>query len=89
MKSFTNERFRKVFRRLPPHIRKQARDAYQLFKQDPFHPSLHFKKVGKNSPIYSARVNLEYRVLGVREKDEIIWFWIGTHDEYEKLIARQ
>lgn len=87
MNSFTNERFGKAFRKLHPAIRKQAREAYQLFKQDPYHNSLHFKKVSPKKPIYSARVNLDYRVLGVRDGDTIVWFWIGSHAEYDKIIS--
>jgi mRNA-degrading endonuclease RelE of RelBE toxin-antitoxin system len=86
MNSFTSERFRKAFRRLPPPIRKQAREAYQQFKADPYHPSLHFKKVGKNQPIYSARVNLDYRVLGIWQGNDMIWFWIGSHAEYDTIL---
>ncbi|GIK67018.1 MAG: hypothetical protein BroJett018_48120 [Chloroflexota bacterium] len=87
MKSVLDVRFRKAFRRLPLQIRKQARQAYQFFKDDPHHPSLHFKRVGRSLPIYSARVTLDYRVLGILEEDTIIWFWIGSHDEYERILA--
>lgn len=59
-----------------------------LFEQDPSHPSLRFKKVHPSRPIYSARVSQQYRALGVVADDEIIWFWIGSHDDYEKLLAR-
>jgi hypothetical protein len=86
MESYLNDRFLKTFRLLPNHVRREARQAYKLFKNDPYHPSLHFKKVGKNHPIYSARVTLNYRVLGIFEDNVITWFWIGTHDEYEKLL---
>jgi mRNA-degrading endonuclease RelE of RelBE toxin-antitoxin system len=89
MKSRRNRRFRDLLRLLPSDIRKQALAAYQLFLADPFHPSLQFKRVGKNNPVWSARVGLDYRVLGLRDSDdEIEWFWIGTHAEYDKLISR-
>lgn len=86
MKSFTTERFRKLYRKLPQDIRKQAREAYKKFMDDPQHPSLHFKKVHSTRPVFSARINIDYRVLGVRDGDEIAWFWIGSHANYDKLL---
>ena len=88
MKSRTTERFRKAYTNLPEQAQRQARAAYKLFSLNPYHPSLHFKQVHPTQPIYSARVSLDYRTLGVREGEEVIWFWIGSHDEYEKLLAR-
>ncbi len=66
----------------------QARLAYQLFRQDPFHPSLRFKQVHASRPIFSARVGLAYRALAVRDQDEVIWFWIGSHADYDDLLGR-
>ena len=88
MKSHTTERFRKLFAALPESVREQAREAYRFFRDNPQHPGLQFKRVHTSRPVYSARVNIDYRVLGVREGDEIVWFWIGSHDDYEKLLAR-
>ena len=68
---------------LPAPIREQADKAFELLKADPHHPSLHFKKVGR---FWSARAGLHYRAVGVGAPDGIIWFWIGTHAEYDKLI---
>ena len=87
MKSRVTERFRKAFGELPAHMQRQARAAYQLFKQDPRHPSLHFKRVHPIQPIHSVRIGLGYRALGVREGEEIIWFWIGSHADYDKLLV--
>ena len=69
-------------------MKEQARASYRLFEQNPQHPSLQFKKVHTKLPVYSARINLNYRAVGVREDEVVIWFWIGPHDEYEKLLAR-
>ena len=87
MKSHTTERFRKALASLPDHVQRRARKAYRLFRRDPNHPSLHFKQVHPTRPIYSARVSLGYRALGVVAADDIVWFWIGSHDEYERLIS--
>lgn len=88
MKSFTTERFWKLYRNLPAEIRRQAREAYQHFMTNPYHPGLQFKRVHPTRPIYSARINIDYRVLGVLDGDEIVWFWIGIHGEYDKLLSR-
>jgi len=73
---------------LPPQVQAQARLAYQLFQQDPFHPSLRFKQVHASRPIFAARVGLAYRALAVREGDKVIWFWIGSHADYDHLLDR-
>lgn len=86
MKSFTSRRFREAYAILPEHIRRQARRAYRLFKQDPSHPGLNFKKVDEQNNLYSIRVGLGYRALGHFDGSEIIWFWIGSHGDYDKLI---
>ena len=69
-------------------MQEQARLAYRLFQRDPSHPSLRFKQVHPTRPIFSARVGLAYRALAVRDGDTVIWFWIGSHADYDKLLAR-
>jgi hypothetical protein len=69
-------------------MRRQAKEAYALFARDPYHPSLHFKQVHPIEPIYSVRVSFDYRAVGLREGDDIVWFWIGSHSEYERLISQ-
>lgn len=88
MISHTSARFRKAYRQLPMLIRKQAKAAYQLFQQNPYHPSLHFKQVHSSRPIYSVRASLDYRAVGIREGDVILWFWIGSHADYDKLLTQ-
>jgi mRNA-degrading endonuclease RelE of RelBE toxin-antitoxin system len=88
MRSHTTERFRKAFSQLPEQVQRQAREAYKLFRQNPHHPSLRFKQIRQTSSIYSVRISIEYRALCVREGDEVIWFWIGSHADYDKLIRR-
>lgn len=86
MQSKTTERFRKCFNQLPQQVQRQARAAYQRFKENPQHPSLRFKPVHHSQPIYSVRVNRQYRALSVKEGDTLIWFWIGDHEEYDTLL---
>ena len=69
-------------------VQRRARAAYQLFGQNPYHRSLHFKQVHPTQPIYSVRIGLGYRAVGVREGDEMIWFWIGSHADYDSLLAQ-
>lgn len=89
MISHVTEKFKKLLSTLPQDIRKQAKVAYCQFKSNPQHSSLQFKKVHPTLPIYSARINLDYRVLGRLENDKIIWFWIGNHTEYEKMLRKR
>ncbi|BAZ44749.1 hypothetical protein NIES4102_17660 [Chondrocystis sp. NIES-4102] len=87
MKSQITKKFRQAFSELPEQIKKQARIAYQQFKKNPDHPSLRFKKVHQKLPIYSARISKNYRAVGQMDGDTVIWFWIGTHTDYEKLLS--
>jgi hypothetical protein len=75
--------FWEYYQQLPAAIQQLADKNYELLKADPEHPSLHFKKVGSYR---SVRVGIAYRALGIVDEDAVIWFWIGSHDEYERLI---
>ena len=86
MNSRTTAQFWDLFARLPKHVRDQAHRAHQLFVANPSHPGLRFKPVDSSRPLYSARVGLSHRVLGVRDGDTVVWFWIGTHAEYDQLL---
>ena len=86
MKSRTTTQFRKMFSDLSEPIQGQTRKAYRQFKQDPNYPSLRFKKVHPTLPIYSARINKDYRAVGQLEEDTVIWFWVGSHAEYNQLL---
>lgn len=84
MKSAASPRFWAAYNALPSETQERARKAYRLWQQDHFHPSLHFKKVG---PLWSARVDGSFRALADVRGDTAYWLWIGTHADYEKLIA--
>ena len=87
MRSHATPRFWAAYRELPPDIRDLARKAYHLFLENPQHPSLHFKKVHTRDPVYSVRVTLGYRALGLLEDEDLTWFWIGPHAEYDRLLG--
>ncbi|WP_454063000.1 hypothetical protein [Candidatus Nitrospira salsa] len=61
-----------------------AKQNFQLLKNAPRHPSLHFKKIGG---FWSARVGINHRTLAVKDGEDFIWVWIGRHDEYERLLT--
>jgi mRNA-degrading endonuclease RelE of RelBE toxin-antitoxin system len=85
----TTERFRKALANLPEHIQQQASEAYRRFRRDPSHPSLRFKPVHATEPIYSARVSRGYRALCLLEGDTAVWFWIGPHAEYDRILRQR
>lgn len=86
MTSHTTQSFRDALARLPKNIQARARAAYRQFRTNPQHTGLQFKKVHRTRPVYSARVNDDYRVVGILDGDEVVWFWIGKHEEYERLL---
>jgi mRNA-degrading endonuclease RelE of RelBE toxin-antitoxin system len=86
--SRTTANFRQQLAQLPKPVQRLARTAYQKFKQNPYHPSLHFKRVHPLKPLYSVRINLDYRAVGIQEENEMVWFWIGTHAKYDKVLSQ-
>ncbi len=86
MKSVTSRRFRELYATLSEPVQSHARRAYRLFQNNPAHPGLQFKRVGDVDNIYSVRVGSGYRALGQMDGAEIVWFWIGPHDEYDRLV---
>lgn len=88
MNSKTTERFWKCYNGLPLIIRKQAKKAYRQFQKDPYYPGLHFKQIHSTRPIFSVRITKDYRAIGILQGEVIIWFWIGSHSEYDKLLTQ-
>lgn len=86
MKSRTTKRFWEQYHALPLEVRTRADKAYILWLAAPNHPSLQFKRVDDQEPIYSARITRQYRTLGVLRDDTITWYWIGKHEVYDRLI---
>jgi hypothetical protein len=72
------------YRALPAEIQELADKAFALLKSDHRHPALHFKKVGR---FWTARIGLHYRAVAVESPDGLVWFWIGSHPEYDKLVG--
>lgn len=88
MESVRTRQFNKLFDALPADVQRDATEAYQQFASDPTYPGLHLEPVhGKRGQIYySARVGSHYRALAKRLPDTWLWFWIGPHSEYGKLL---
>jgi hypothetical protein len=86
VKSRATPRFWAAYKALPPEIRKVAKKAYKLFANDPKHSSLRFKKVHTRDAVYAVRVTHGYRAVGLLDGDEIIWIWVGSHAEYDRLL---
>lgn len=86
MKSVTTEKFRLLFASAPPERRIRIKDTYRLWQANPARPSLRFKKVHSRLPIYSVRVDLDWRAVGILEGDTVVWFWVGPHPQYEALL---
>lgn len=86
MKSIRTKEFRKRYAHLPHDVQEQAKAAYRLFKMNPYYPSLHFECIDHKESIYSTRVGIHYRAVGFKEGDSIFWFFIGSHEEYNRLL---
>jgi len=86
MQSRTTRQFWRLFSDLPSDAQRDAKQAYRLFENNPGHPGLQFKKLEGEQSIYSARIGLEYRALAVMKKDRVVWYWIGSHSEYDRLV---
>ncbi len=88
MQSQTTRQFRELLTAAPAAVREKATVAYQLWASNPEHPSLRFKKVHATLPIYSVRIDIDWRAVGVLREGMVVWFWIGPHHEYEKLLTK-
>ena len=86
MNPFTVKSYWKSYNGLPKKIQKDADRKFDLWRQNPFHPSLNFKCVNAEYNIWSVRVTMDYRALAVRNAKSVIWYWIGDHNKYEKLL---
>ena len=82
---WTSPRFWQCFEALPASVQQTARRNFGLLKANPTHPSLRFRNVGR---YWSARVSASYRAVAVQDGGDFIWFWIGDHDEYMRIIGR-
>ncbi len=87
MKSATLPSFWTAYVSLDEDIKRRARKAYRLWTQNHFHPSLHFKCIHRDENVWSVRITHGYRAVGVLEGDTVTWFWIGSHEDYERFFS--
>ena len=83
MSHLASESFWAAYRGLDPSLQRRADRSFELLKNNPEHPSLHLKKVGR---FWSARIGVEFRALAVEVPEGYLWFWIGNHEEYERML---
>ena len=88
MNSRVTEDFMLCYAHLPASVSEQARRAYRLWRSNPSHPGIQFKRIHSTDLIFSARVGLGWRALGTLEGDTVTWFWIGSHAEYDTIVSR-
>jgi hypothetical protein len=84
MKSLTTPDFWKAYAKLSAEMKGKVQKAYRLWQNNPTHPSLHLKKVGRN--LWSVRLSDGFRSLALKKGDDYYWFWVGSHDEYESFL---
>lgn len=96
MRSVRNPRFRKAFDKLPAEVQQIARNAYQRFRANPFDPALRLHEIqsARTRGVFAVDAGTfrgtAYRALGIwqKERDTMVWFWIGSHEEYNTLLKR-
>ena len=84
MSHFASPAFWEAYEKLPAAVRDLADKNYALLKREPQHPSLRLKKVGR---YWSVRVGLRYRALATEVDGGLLWFWIGSHADYDAMIG--
>jgi len=81
----TANHFWKYYNVLPENIRNLSRENFEILKKNPYYLSIHFKKIGK---FWSVRIGDYYRALAIEEGEDYIWFWIGTHNDYDNMVKK-
>ena len=88
MKSRRLPAFRSQLKKLPTEVQSQAANAYRAFQVDPWSGDLTFKRIQGEKDVWSVRVSAQHRAVGRWRGDEMVWFFIGTHAEYDATLAR-
>jgi len=83
--SVATSRFWKLFAELPVEVQELATEKYELFRQSPHHPSLGFQSKGK---VWTVDIGRSYRAIAFREGNQLSWFWIGSHEDYNNVLTR-
>lgn len=84
MRHVATARFWRLYEQLPIAVQRLADKNFEILKANPRHPALRFKKIGN---LWSVRVGAHYRALAASEDDAFVWFWIGSHADYDRLLS--
>jgi hypothetical protein len=86
VESIATQKFWKCFELLPSEIQDKAKQTYHGWKADPFNPQFSFKQMNSKRAVFSIRIALKYRALAIKQNNTKIWFWIGSHEDYNNLV---
>ncbi|HEY7336181.1 MAG TPA: hypothetical protein VH639_14925 [Bryobacteraceae bacterium] len=89
MKSLATRRFWSLFHALPNEVQRLAAKNYHLWRKNPSHPSLHFRRLKGSDDRFTIRVGDRYRAVGLLRSETLIWVWIGTHAEYDRMVEAE
>jgi hypothetical protein len=84
VKSIANDSFWKLYHALSDDLRQEAKVAFRLFRDNPAHPGLSLERLRWGSDLWSVRITRGYRAVGQKQGDTMIWYWIGSHNEFDK-----
>jgi hypothetical protein len=91
LRNVRTSQFRELFATLPSRIRELAVDAYALFLENPEHPSLRYHKLADSDNLrsnsYSVSITMRYRAVCTIDGETRVWYWIGTHADYDRLVG--
>lgn len=88
MISQTTAKFWKAFNKLPKDVKEAAIKCYKKWKSNPYNSDLNFKQIHPVKPIYSVRIKYSWRAVGIKQGTTMVWYWIGSHADYDNLIAQ-
>jgi hypothetical protein len=80
--------FWRLYHALSPEIRKATQGAFQKFLGSPAHPSLQLERLRSDDRAWSVRITRKYRAVARRYDDEWLWFWIGSHEEFDRRFPK-
>jgi hypothetical protein len=84
VKSIADVSFWKLYHLLPANLRQEAREAFRLFASNPAHPSLSFERLRADPESWSVRITRGYRAVGWKRQDTMVWYWIGSHADFDR-----
>jgi hypothetical protein len=84
--SIATDGFWKLYRVLPGNVRREAREAFRLFCANSAHPGLSFERLRGDPESWSVRITRDYRAVGWKRQDSMVWYWIGNHAEFDKVF---